>query len=96
LIGCGTYADGYAAVSCTGLGEDIIRTVLARHVAYLVEQGLDTAAAARQAMIHFTDKTHSEAGLILVNRNGQVRFARNSAYMPVCALAADGSMILEA
>ncbi|MGH8283399.1 MAG: isoaspartyl peptidase/L-asparaginase family protein [Gammaproteobacteria bacterium] len=96
LIGCGTYADGYAAVSCTGIGEDIIRTVLARHAAYRVEQGLDAALAARQTMMHFTDKTHSEAGLILVDRNGQLGFGCNSDNMPVCALAADGSMILEA
>ncbi|MGA9853545.1 MAG: isoaspartyl peptidase/L-asparaginase [Gammaproteobacteria bacterium] len=96
LIGCGTYANEYAAVSCTGLGEDIIRATLARHAAYLVEQGMDAETAARQAVAWFSDKTRSEAGLILVDRRGQASFARNTANMPVCALTVDGRMNLEA
>ncbi|MGB9430526.1 MAG: isoaspartyl peptidase/L-asparaginase [Gammaproteobacteria bacterium] len=95
LIGCGTYADAHAAVSCTGAGEDIIRTVLARHAAYLVEQGLDSATAARRAIADVNAKTEGEAGLILVDRDGRTGFARNSVNMPVCALAADGRLILE-
>ncbi|MGH8398578.1 MAG: isoaspartyl peptidase/L-asparaginase family protein [Gammaproteobacteria bacterium] len=96
LIGCGTFANEYGAVSCTGLGEDIIRMTLARQATYLLEQGLDAVAAARQAMIHFTAKTHGEAGLIMLDQSGQTGFARNAANMPVCALAVDARMILEA
>ncbi|MDE2022967.1 MAG: isoaspartyl peptidase/L-asparaginase [Gammaproteobacteria bacterium] len=95
LIGCGTYADGQAAVSCTGLGEDIIRTTLARHAAYLCEQGMDVAAAARAALAYFTDKTRGEAGLILMDCRGCAGFARNSAHMPVCAISSDANVVTE-
>lgn len=95
LIGCGTYADGHAAVSCTGLGEDIMRTTLARHAAYLCEQGMDAAAAAREALAYFKEKTRGEAGLILMDDDGHASFARNSKHMPVCAMSSDAGVILE-
>ena len=95
LIGCGTYADGHAAVSCTGVGEDIIRTTLARHAAHLCEQGMEAAAAVRQAIAFFTDKTRGEAGLILMDSGGRASFARNSVHMPVCAMSSDAGIITE-
>lgn len=95
LVGCGTYADEYAAVSCTGLGEDIMRVTLARHAAYLVEQGAEAAAAARRAIVYFSGKARGEAGLILVDRSGRIGFARNSANMPVCAMTGDAGLVLE-
>lgn len=95
LIGCGTYADGHAAVSCTGLGEDIMRTTLARHAAYLCAQGMEVTAAARAALAYFREKTRGEAGLILMDGGGHAGFARNSVHMPVCAMSGDGGTILE-
>lgn len=95
LIGCGTYADGNAAVSCTGSGEDIIRTTLARHAAYLLEQGMDTMVTARQAITFFSAQTHGEAGIILLDSRGQVGFARNSVHMPVCAIGSRVSLLME-
>ncbi len=91
LIGCGTYADKYAAVSCTGLGEDIVRTTLARHAAFLVEQGMQAKDAAASAIKFFTAATGSEAGLIMIARNGKPAFARNTSSMPVCIIEADGN-----
>jgi L-asparaginase / beta-aspartyl-peptidase len=95
LIGCGTYADAHAAVSCTGFGEDIIRTTLARQAAYFLEQGLDSMAAAQQAIARFATHTRHEAGLILVDRAGRIGFARNSLHMPVCALGADVGLVVD-
>ena len=95
LLGCGTYANEYAAVSCTGLGEDIMRVTLARHAAYLVEQGAEAAKAARQAIVYCSGKTRGEAGLILVDRSGRLGFARNSVNMPVCAISDDARVVLE-
>lgn len=75
LIGCGTWADdSQAAVSCTGLGEAIIRTTLARHAADLVAQGLDGFVAARRAVASLA-RARGEAGLILVTPRGQVAWA---------------------
>jgi len=96
LIGCGTYADANAAVSCTGSGEDIIRTTLARHAGYLVEQGLDAMIAAQQAIADFSMHTRSEAGIILINNKGTEGFARNSVHMPVCAIRSSGDIFFYA
>ena len=75
LIGCGTYADDKkAAVSCTGLGEAIIRVTLARHAADLVATGLDGFEAARQAVASL-QRTGGDAGLILVTPAGQLAWA---------------------
>lgn len=75
LIGCGTYADdSKAAVSCTGLGEAIIRVTLARHAADLVGSGLDGFEAARRA-VRCLERARGEAGLILVTPAGQVAWA---------------------
>lgn len=89
LIGCGTYADEHAAVSCTGLGEDIIRVTLARHAAYLIAQGRQAQQAAQSALQHFAVRTGSEAGLIAVDASGRVGYAHNTPYLPVWALGAE-------
>lgn len=93
LIGCGTYADERAAVSCTGFGEDIIRTTLARSAAYLLEEEDDPMSAADVAIRYFVDRTDSEAGLILIDRKGRMGFARSTAHMPVCGLSSKGEII---
>lgn len=96
LIGCGTYADDRAAVSCTGFGEDIIRTTLARSAAYLWEETGDAGSAADLAIRYFQDRTDSEAGLIMVDRKGRMGFARNTAHMPVHGLSSESEVISEA
>lgn len=95
LIGCGTYADERAAVSCTGFGEDIIRTTLARSAAYLLQESADVASATDLAIRYFMDRTDSEAGLIMVDRKGQLGVARSTTHMPVCGLGSDGQIISE-
>jgi beta-aspartyl-peptidase (threonine type) len=86
LIGCGTYACDLGAVSCTGIGEAIIRTGLARSVVELLRQGAPPAGAAGQVMATFETVTGSEAGLIVVDRHGRIGFARNATHMPVCVI----------
>lgn len=96
LIGCGTYADDRAAVSCTGFGEDIIRTTLARSAAYLLEEEDVPMSAADVAIRYFVDRTDSEAGLILIDRKGRMGFARSTPHMPVCGLSSTGEIIPQA
>ncbi len=93
LIGCGTYADEFAAVSSTGDGEDIIRLVLARRVAEAVAGGLDAAQAAQSAITLFAERVEGEAGVIVVDRSGRIGFARNSREMPVCGISAQGRVL---
>lgn len=92
LIGCGTYADKAAAVSCTGDGEAIIRVVLAHWAARRVEAGETAAAAAAAAIGYFQAEISGEAGLIVVDRSGRVGWAKNSPHMPICRIDAAGAV----
>ena len=95
LIGCGTYADDYGAVSCTGHGEAIIRIVLAKSAADLLKVGEDPQAAARQAVDLLETKTGSTGGLILIDRRGRIGYARNTSHMPICWIAERGRVTLD-
>lgn len=90
LIGCGTLADGQCAVSCTGMGEAIIRVQMARSAAELVRAGLDPDTAARESLALLAARTDSEAGLILVDRRGRVGYSWNARHMPTCVVDAGG------
>jgi len=84
LIGCGTYADNtLGAVSCTGSGEAIIRTVLARRALDLLAQSNDPDYAAHVAVDILTEKGRGEGGLILVDPRGRIGYAQSTAFMPV-------------
>ena len=82
LVGCGTYADAFAGVSCTGIGEKIIRVVLAREVSYQVEHGLPAEEACRAA-IRKIERINGRAGVICIDREGRIGHAYNSASMAV-------------
>jgi L-asparaginase / beta-aspartyl-peptidase len=72
IVGAGVYADNRTcAVSATGIGEDCIRTVLARRVAELIEhQGLSAQGAATAAIQYLVERIDGHAGLIVVDSNG--------------------------
>jgi len=84
LIGCGTYANEHGAVSCTGQGEAIIRVVLAKSAVDFLKVGAAPHAAGSQALDLLAAKTASTAGLILIDRQGKIGYARNTTHMPVC------------
>lgn len=92
LIGCGTYATANSAVSCTGVGEAIIRVVLAKTVTDLVESGVPPRDAAAQAVDLLAERTASQAGVIVVDASGEVGYAHNAKYMPMCLIRADGDV----
>jgi beta-aspartyl-peptidase (threonine type) len=89
LIGCGTFADQSAAVSCTGIGESIIRAVLAHTAAELAAKH-SAPQAAKLAMEFFSATVEGEAGLIIVDSDGQIGWAGNSEHMPICVITAAG------
>ena len=95
LIGCGTYADDYGAVSCTGHGEAIIRVVLAKSAVDLLKNGLDAQSAAKQAIELLAAKTESTGGLILIDRHGKIGYARNTTHMPVCSITDGDDLTLD-
>ena len=91
LIGCGTYADEDAAVSCTGHGESIIRVALGKSAADYVRNGAHPQAAAQRAVALLAEKTASSGGLIIIDRKGRIGYGRNTTHMPVC-FTTDGTV----
>lgn len=93
LPGCGTYANRHGAVSCTGVGEAIIRTVLAKSAVDCLGAGFDATAAAMASVELLARETGAEAGLILVDRDGNIGYARNTEEMPVCYITDKGEPV---
>ncbi|XP_062185322.1 probable isoaspartyl peptidase/L-asparaginase 2 [Phragmites australis] len=76
LIGSGTYACDACAVSCTGEGEAIIRSTLARDVAAVMEyKGLPLQEAVDYCVMERLDEGF--AGLIAVSKTGEVAYRFN-------------------
>jgi beta-aspartyl-peptidase (threonine type) len=86
LPGCGTYADEYGGISCTGHGEAIIRIVMAKSAVAFLRAGADPRSAAHQALVLLEKKTAGTGGLIIIDRQGQIGYARNTPCMPVCII----------
>jgi len=93
LVGCGTYAGPDGAASCTGEGEAIIKSVLAKTSVDLLGAGIPPGEAARRAVELLADRTGGRAGVILVDRHGVVGHAHNAEEMPVCWIAEDAEPV---
>jgi beta-aspartyl-peptidase (threonine type) len=94
LLGCGTYANKYGAVSCTGHGEAIMRVLMAREALQHLQDGCEPAEAAQRAIADLEQLTGSTAGLILVDRCGRMAYARNTTHMPICSIAHTGEIAI--
>ncbi|MEA2481692.1 MAG: L-asparaginase / beta-aspartyl-peptidase [Thermoleophilaceae bacterium] len=81
LIGAGTYADARCAVSCTGDGEGIIRSVAAHSVATLVGAGVPLADACARVVHEHAAPLGGDAGLIAVDASGAVALPFNTRVM---------------
>lgn len=68
MIGCGFYAGQAGAFAATGIGEEIIRRMLAREVYDAVAGGGDVDAACRSAISVFRQEL--PAGLIGISKRG--------------------------
>lgn len=95
LIGCGTCADDRTgAVSCTGVGEVIIRVGLARVALELLARGASAAQAAQRALDEVRRLaslgTAGDAGLILVTSGGELAWAHHSERMARAWVTNDG------
>jgi beta-aspartyl-peptidase (threonine type) len=95
LPGCGTYADERGGVSCTGLGEAIIRIVMGRTAIDFLSECADPSAAAHKALALLQAKTGAQAGLIIIDRQGQIGYGRSTPHMPVCSITGDGRIALD-
>ena len=73
IIGSGVYADNETcAISCTGFGEDFMRTVLAKTVSdILLFQGGDARTAVDRGIAYLVRKVRGRGGLICIDKQGR-------------------------
>jgi beta-aspartyl-peptidase (threonine type) len=86
IIGSGVYANDVAAACCTGKGEQILRITMARIAVNYVEAGHSVKDAAGRIMADLRQKTSGQAGLLLVDRNGNLAVRYDTPHMPTAIL----------
>lgn len=96
IIGAGAWADGHAAVSCTGQGEYFIRTAVAAQIAHRVRFGGEALADAARAAIQGVADLGGHGGLIAVDREGNIAMPFASSGLKRAALLPDGAIVSEA
>ena len=88
LIGPGTWADDNIAVSCTGIGEHIIRAGGASSIAFRYRSGIPLHDAV-QEMLDEVARLGGDAGVIAVTRDGQIAMPYNSDGMKRASASSD-------
>ena len=82
IPGAGTYATPNGAASSTGLGEGMMRVLITKVAADFLRMGLDAPHAAEAVMNYLDNTVGTEAGIIMVDRHGEIGFAHNTPDMP--------------
>lgn len=77
LVGPGTWADDNIAISCTGIGEHIIRSGGASSIAFRYRSGVPLDEAV-QEMLDEVARLGGDAGVIAVTRDGSISMPYNS------------------
>jgi L-asparaginase / beta-aspartyl-peptidase len=79
IIGCGLYADNLlGGAACTGWGEQIMKTVLAKSTVDQIAWLSDPATAANVAIAYFRHRIGGLGGVICVSPDGRVGFAHST------------------
>jgi beta-aspartyl-peptidase (threonine type) len=82
IIGCGLYADNtLGAAACTGWGEQIMKTVLARTTVDQIALLGNPMSAANVAIAYFKHRVGGLGGLICMSPRGEVGFAHSTPYL---------------
>jgi L-asparaginase / beta-aspartyl-peptidase len=78
--GNGTYADRHAGISCTGIGEKIMRVGMARIIALYVELGDSLDSACEKAMAKLVE-IGGRGGVIAISHKGEIAYKHNTRAM---------------
>ena len=82
LIGCGVYADNQSgAVSMTGIGEGIIRLVIAKSICDRLAMGNSPTVAARQVLRMLVAQIRGSAGALVLSPDGRFNISHVTPYM---------------
>ncbi|SRR5579883_331766 len=94
LIGCGCYADDeVGAASCTGLGEAVMRVVLAKTAVDRLRGGEAPDSVAGYATALLRRRGRGTGGLILLDRTGTAAVAHTTTRMAYAYVGADGAVV---
>ncbi len=84
LIGCGTYADNCCGgASATGLGESLMRAMVAREACAGLGQGMGVMEAASMAVARLAERVDGLGGVIVIRPDGEIGHAHNTPFMAV-------------
>jgi beta-aspartyl-peptidase (threonine type) len=82
IIGCGLYADNtLGAAACTGWGEQIMKTVLAKTAVDQIALLGNAQTAANVAIAYFRQRVGGLGGVICISPQGQIGFAHSTPYL---------------
>jgi len=87
LIGAGTWADDQVAISCTGVGEHIIRAGGASAIAVRYRAGVPLEDAIREFLAD-VERLGGDGGVIAVTRDGNIAMPYNSEGMKRASVSA--------
>jgi L-asparaginase/beta-aspartyl-peptidase (threonine type) len=93
LIGPGTWADDDIAISCTGIGEHIIRSGGAAAIAFRFRSGLALDDAVKE-MLDEVARLGGDAGVIAVTRAGEIAMHYNSEGMKRAAASSATDLVV--
>jgi beta-aspartyl-peptidase (threonine type) len=95
LIGCGAWADSRAGgASATGIGEDLMRVLMARRAVDHLTGGRHPDEAARAAVQDLGRLVNGRGGVIVLDAAGRTGFAFNTPRMAVAAIDSAGNRIV--
>jgi beta-aspartyl-peptidase (threonine type) len=92
VLGAGTYADVAGAASATGTGEAILRIAMSARAVGALAEGSAPAAAAVEAIELLGTRVGGRGGLILVDAQGRLGWARNTSTMSWAAVVEGGDV----
>jgi beta-aspartyl-peptidase (threonine type) len=82
ILGCGLYADNtMGAAACTGWGEQIMKTVLAKTTVDQLALLRSAPDAARVAIAYFRHRVGGLGGVIYISPEGQIGFAHSTPFL---------------
>lgn len=82
IIGCGLYADNtMGAAACTGWGEQIMKTVLAKTTVDQIALLRSATDAARVAIAYFKHRVGGLGGVICISPEGEIGFSHSTPYL---------------
>ena len=96
LIGCGTYAEnGIGGVSCTGWGEAIIKTMLARRISDAMAEGKPAQESVEYGINLLNQKAHGLGGAICIDSKGEIGIAFNTPRMARAYMDNSGKIVVK-